>query len=50
VQHRDHRRALLAEFLREKGIETIETLYTNEYDCGPFISDTLAADSYPQRA
>ena len=36
--------ALLAE-LREKGIETIETLYTNEYDCGPFISDTLAADS-----
>ena len=36
--------ALLAE-LREKGIDTIETLYTNEYDCGPFISDTLAADS-----
>ncbi len=31
--------------LREKGIETIETLYTNEYDCGPFISDTLAADA-----
>ena len=36
--------ALLAE-LREKGIDTIETIYTNEYDCGPFISDTLAADS-----
>ena len=36
--------ALLAE-LREKGISTIETIYTNEYDCGTFISDTLAADS-----
>ena len=36
--------ALLAE-LREKSIDTIETIYTNEYDCGPFISDTLAADS-----
>ncbi|MGB2419959.1 MAG: DNA-directed RNA polymerase subunit beta, partial [Luminiphilus sp.] len=23
--------------LREKGIETIETIYTNEIDCGPFI-------------
>ena len=31
--------------LREKGIETIETIYTNEIDCGPFISDTLAGDS-----
>ena len=30
--------------LREKNIETIETLYTNEIDCGPFISDTLAQD------
>jgi DNA-directed RNA polymerase subunit beta len=30
--------------LRDKNIETIETLYTNEIDCGPFISDTLAQD------
>ena len=35
--------ALLAE-LRENAVETIDTLYTNEYDCGPFISDTLAVD------
>ena len=31
--------------LREKEIKTIETIYTNEIDCGPFISDTLAGDS-----
>jgi DNA-directed RNA polymerase subunit beta len=31
--------------LREKEIESIETIYTNEIDCGPFISDTLAGDS-----
>ena len=31
--------------LREKEIEAIETIYTNEIDCGPFISDTLAGDS-----
>jgi len=30
--------------LRDKNIETIETLYTNEIDCGPFISDTLVQD------
>ncbi len=30
--------------LREKQIDTIETIYTNEIDCGPFISDTLAQD------
>ena len=30
---------------REKEIKTIETIYTNEIDCGPFISDTLAGDS-----
>ena len=30
--------------LREKQIENIETIYTNEIDCGPFISDTLAQD------
>ena len=31
--------------LREKEIESIETIYTNDIDCGPFISDTLAGDS-----
>ena len=31
--------------LREKSIEAVETIYTNEIDCGPFISDTLAGDS-----
>ncbi|MAT92166.1 MAG: DNA-directed RNA polymerase subunit beta [Halioglobus sp.] len=31
--------------LGEAGITTIETLYTNELDCGPFISDTLRQDS-----
>jgi DNA-directed RNA polymerase subunit beta len=28
----------------EAGIADIETLYTNDLDCGPFISDTLRAD------
>ncbi len=28
----------------ESGITDIETLYTNDLDCGPFISDTLRAD------
>ena len=31
--------------LREKEIDSITTLYTNEIDCGPFISDTLAQDA-----
>ncbi|TNC84701.1 MAG: DNA-directed RNA polymerase subunit beta [Thalassolituus sp.] len=26
------------------GVERLETLYTNELDCGPFISDTLRVD------
>ena len=30
---------------REKSIEAVETIYTNEIDCGPFVSDTLAGDS-----
>src|SRR5690625_5250807 len=34
----------MLEALREKGVERIETLYTNELDCGPFISDTLRID------
>jgi DNA-directed RNA polymerase subunit beta len=31
--------------LAEAGVKKIETLYTNELDCGPFISDTLRQDS-----
>ena len=27
------------------GIDTVETLYTNELDCGPFVSDTLRIDT-----
>lgn len=30
--------------LAEAGIKEIETLYTNDLDCGPFISDTLRSD------
>ncbi|MEH6552379.1 MAG: DNA-directed RNA polymerase subunit beta [Pseudomonadales bacterium] len=32
------------EGLREAGIESIETLYTNDLDCGPYVSDTLRSD------
>ncbi|AQA20015.1 DNA-directed RNA polymerase subunit beta [Halioglobus japonicus] len=31
--------------LDEAGVKEIETLYTNELDCGPFISDTLRLDT-----
>jgi DNA-directed RNA polymerase subunit beta len=31
--------------LEEMGINNIDTLYTNELDCGPYISDTLRLDS-----
>tara|TARA_R110002110_G_scaffold302340_1_gene516473 strand:+ start:3944 stop:8017 length:4074 start_codon:yes stop_codon:yes gene_type:complete len=31
--------------LAEAGIKEVETLYTNELDCGPFISDTLRQDT-----
>ncbi len=30
--------------IAKAGINKIETLYTNELDCGPFISDTLRTD------
>ena len=30
--------------LTEAGVEEIKTLYTNELDCGPYISDTLRLD------
>ena len=31
--------------LEAAGIDTIETLYTNELDCGPYISETLRQDT-----
>jgi DNA-directed RNA polymerase subunit beta len=34
---------VLAELV-QAGVTTIDTLYTNELDCGPFISDTLRTD------
>ncbi|MAD45514.1 MAG: DNA-directed RNA polymerase subunit beta [Oceanospirillaceae bacterium] len=30
--------------IEEAGIKEFETIYTNELDCGPFMSDTLRAD------
>ena len=35
----------LLEALGQAGITTIETLYTNDLDCGPFVSDTLKLDT-----
>jgi len=35
---------LIAEFA-EKGVKSFETIYTNDLDCGPFVSDTLRIDS-----
>ena len=32
------------QLLVEAGIKDVETLYTNDLDCGPFISDTLRVD------
>ena len=34
----------LLDQLLEAGVSDIETIYTNELDCGPFVSDTLAID------
>ncbi len=34
----------ILEQFSEAGVTTIETLFTNELDCGPFISDTLRID------
>ncbi|GAB3384017.1 DNA-directed RNA polymerase subunit beta [Spongiibacter taiwanensis] len=36
--------AEILETLSEAGVSEIETLYTNELDCGPFISETLRID------
>ncbi|EPB99954.1 DNA-directed RNA polymerase subunit beta [Litchfieldella anticariensis FP35 = DSM 16096] len=35
----------LLEKLAKAGITTLETLYTNDLDCGPFVSDTLKLDT-----
>jgi len=35
----------LLEVITGAGITSLETLYTNELDCGPYISDTLRTDS-----
>jgi DNA-directed RNA polymerase subunit beta len=32
------------EVMQEAGVSVIETLYTNDLDCGPFVSDTLRID------
>ncbi len=37
--------AVLLELLREKGIKDFKTLYVNDIECGPYISDTLRGDS-----
>jgi DNA-directed RNA polymerase subunit beta len=29
----------------KSGIKAVETIYTNELDCGPFVADTLRSDS-----
>ena len=34
----------ILEQLAEAGVKDIETLYTNDLDCGPFIADTLRID------
>ncbi|EAR09166.1 DNA-directed RNA polymerase subunit beta [Reinekea blandensis] len=34
----------LLEQIKENGIAAFETLYTNDLDCGPFVSDTLRND------
>jgi DNA-directed RNA polymerase subunit beta len=34
----------LVEQIREAGIETVKTIYTNDLDRGPFVSDTLRID------
>ncbi len=33
------------EKLRENNIQTIQTLYINEIECGPYVSDTMKIDS-----
>ena len=35
---------LIAEFV-EQSVKEFETIYTNDLDCGPFVSDTLRIDT-----
>ena len=35
--------------LAEAGITAFNTIYTNDLDCGPFVSDTLNVDSTTNR-
>jgi DNA-directed RNA polymerase subunit beta len=37
------------EILVNVGVKEFETIYTNDLDCGPFISDTLRSDSTTNR-
>ena len=37
--------AELLESMFEASVENFETIYTNDLDCGPFVSDTLRIDS-----
>ncbi|XOV85917.1 MAG: DNA-directed RNA polymerase subunit beta [Pseudomonadota bacterium] len=37
------------EKLRELGLATFQTIYTNDLDCGPFMSDTLNVDPTTNR-
>ncbi|MDT8880900.1 DNA-directed RNA polymerase subunit beta [Halomonas saccharevitans] len=39
----------LLEKLGQAGVTSLETLYTNDLDCGPFISDTLKLDTTGSR-
>ena len=39
----------VVEKLVDAGIKRIDTIYTNDLDCGPYISDTLAIDATKSR-
>ena len=39
----------MLEKIREFGLESFDTIYTNDLDCGPFISDTLNVDPSTNR-
>ena len=39
----------VVEKIRESGIKEIQTIYTNDLDCGPYIADTLRIDPTSNR-
>ncbi|MFK7916310.1 MAG: DNA-directed RNA polymerase subunit beta [Pseudomonadales bacterium] len=39
----------ILEELLEKGVSDIETIYTNDLDCGPYVADTLRIDPTSNR-